>query len=93
MNLRPNAKQVTEVKEVLSLEISNTNGYVKTSVTLSRDLAAKVKVYVHEQQLLYTKGERANHYSFSQFFNDALQHYLEYLEKGDSHENPRHITD
>ncbi len=89
MNLRPKSEQASDVKEPQSTEDSDAKSHVKTSVTLSRNLAIKAREYVHQQQLLHAKGERANHYSFSQFFNDALAHYLEHLEKGDSYENPR----
>jgi hypothetical protein len=86
MNLRPNSEEVKEIKEQDTGTLT-TKGYVKTSVSLSREVAVKAKAYVHQQQLRHATGQRQTHYSFSQFFNDALQHYLEHLEKGDNHEN------
>jgi hypothetical protein len=90
MNLRPNAEQANFVKEdSQSSEVTDTKGFVKTSVTLPREVAVKAKEYVHQQQLLHTTGQRQHHYSFSQFVNDALNHYLETLEKGESYEKIR----
>lgn len=84
MNLRPNESR--ETKEKQEVEETPTKNYVKTSVTLSRPNASKAREYVAKQQLLYTQGKRKRNYSFSQFFNDAVQHYLETLEKGETHE-------
>jgi hypothetical protein len=91
MNLRPKA-EVSDIKEtsikedVQNPECAETKSHVKTSVTLARELAVKTRKYVHQQQLLHARGERKEYYSFSQFFNEAIQQYLEHLEKGDSHE-------
>jgi hypothetical protein len=91
MNLRPKA-EASDIKEsgieknAQSLESAETKNHVKTSVTLSRELAVKAREYVHQQQLLHARGERKDYYSFSQFFNEAIQQYLEHLEKGDSYE-------
>ncbi len=87
MNLRPNESRVPEEKQ--ETEETLTKDYVKTSVTLSRPNASKAREYVAKQQLLYTQGKRKRNYSFSQFFNDAVKHYLEVLEKGESHEENR----
>lgn len=87
MNLRPNEPQKTE--EIETPEETPTKDYVKTSVTLSRANASKVREYVAKQQLLYTQGKRKRNYSFSQFFNKAIQHYLEMLETGETHEDNR----
>jgi hypothetical protein len=85
MNLRPNETQ--EKQEVV--EETPTKDYVKTSVTLSRNTASKAREYVAKQQLLYAQGKRRRNYSFSQFFNEAIQQYLETLEKGATHEENR----
>mgnify|MGYP006389984875 CR=1 FL=1 len=93
MNLRPKP-EVSDMKEsdikedAQSTESAETKSHVKTSVTLSRELAVKAREHVHQQQLLHARGERKDHYSFSQFFNEAIQQYLEQLEKGAIHENP-----
>jgi hypothetical protein len=86
MNLRPNEPREPE-KE--TPEETPTKDYVKTSVTLSRNIASRAREYVAKQQLLYAQGKRKRNYSFSQFFNEAIQQYLETLEKGASHEENR----
>lgn len=87
MNLRPDKPKEEQVKE--EAEEIPTKDYVKTSVTLSRVTASKAREYVARQQLLYAQGQRRHNYSFSQFFNEAIQQYLETLEKGASHEENR----
>jgi hypothetical protein len=87
MNLRPNESR--EPEENQTTEETPTKDYVKTSVTLSRLNASRAREYVAKQQLLYTQGKRKRNYSFSQFFNDAVQHYLEVLERGETHEENR----
>jgi hypothetical protein len=87
MNLRPNESR--EPEETETVEETPTKDYVKTSVTLSRPNASRAREYVAKQQLLYAQGKRKRNYSFSQFFNDAVRHYLETLEKGETHEENR----
>jgi hypothetical protein len=89
MNLRPNIEQISDVTEPQNTETLVTKSYVKTSVSLPREVAVKAKAYVHQQQLRHATGQRQSHYSFSQFLNDALKFYLEHLEKGETHENNR----
>jgi hypothetical protein len=86
VNLRPEGLE-EEAKEVSKrTEENGKDRYVKTSITLSRDLAVRARKYVSEQQLSYAQGQRQNSYSFSQLFNDALNVYLDTLERGDSYE-------
>jgi hypothetical protein len=89
MNLRPNREQISDVTELQDTENLATKNYVKTSVSLPREVAIKAKEYVHQQQLRHATGQRQSHYSFSQFLNDALKFYLERLEKGENYENNR----
>jgi hypothetical protein len=89
MNLRPNREQISDVTEPLDTETLATKNYIKTSVSLPREIAVKAKEYVHQQQLLHATGQRQSHYSFSQLLNDALKFYLEHLEKGENHEKNR----
>lgn len=89
MNLRPNQPPRVEEKQSEVQEAKDNlvkEEYVKTSITLSRQLAVRAKKHVSEQQLAYTKGQRQSNYSFSQLYTDALNFYLDYLEKGDPHE-------
>jgi hypothetical protein len=89
VNLRPNQPQRVEEKqrEVQGAKENPVKEeHVKTSITLSRHLAVRAKKYVSEQQLNYAQGQRQSNYSFSQLYTDALNFYLDYLEKGDSHE-------
>jgi hypothetical protein len=85
VNLRP--EEVAEEEKEVSKETKENgkDGYVKTSITLSRATAVRARKYV-SQQLSYAQGQRESSYSFSQLFNDALDFYLDTLEKGDPHE-------
>jgi hypothetical protein len=85
VNLRPNQIR-EEVKEETSAKEVKEDRYVKTSITLSRETAVRARKYVNDQQLAHTQGQRQNNYSFSQLFNEALNFYLEHLEKGELHE-------
>lgn len=89
MNLRPNqTKQEVkeETKSQEEVETDSKTAHVKTSITLTRDVAIRARKYVSEQQLAYARGKRKKNYSFSQLYTDALNFYLDYLEKGDPHE-------
>jgi N-acetylmuramoyl-L-alanine amidase CwlA len=86
MNLRPEHQASNSKEDAPTLESADAKSHVKTSVTLSRELAIKAREYVHQQQLLHARGERKDYYSFSQFFNEAIQQYLERLERGENHE-------
>jgi hypothetical protein len=89
VNLRPNQTKQEVEEGTASKENTDTDAkaaYVKTSITLSREIAVRARKYVNEQQLAHAQGQRQNNYSFSQLYNDALNFYLDYLEKGDTHE-------
>jgi hypothetical protein len=85
VNLRPNGikEEVNVSKEVKE---DGKDTYVKTSITLMRETAVRARKYVNDQQVAHAQGQRQNNYSFSQLFNDALNFYLEHLEKGELHE-------
>jgi hypothetical protein len=85
VNLRPNQLEEEVKEETLAKEVKE-DGYVKTSITLSREIAVRARKYVNDQQLAHARGQRQNNYSFSQLFNGALNFYLEHLEKGETHE-------
>ncbi len=86
MNLRPEGLEEEEKEVSKKTKENSKDGYVKTSITLSRNLAVRARKYVNEQQLAHAQGQCQNSYSFSQLFNDALNVYLDTLEKGESNE-------
>jgi hypothetical protein len=69
----------------MSTEVSK-GDYVKTSITLARASLVRAKKYVNEQKLAYVQGKRKRNYSFSKLFDDALNFYLDTLEKGELNE-------
>jgi hypothetical protein len=85
VNLRPDQKE--EVKEATQEETDSTkDAYVKTSVMLSRATAIRARKYVNDQQVAHAQGQRQSNYSFSKLFDEALNFYLNHLEKGETHE-------
>jgi hypothetical protein len=88
VNLRPNQSHQEEKPSDIHETKSGAakEDHVKTSITLSRDVAVRARKYVSEQQLGYAQGQRQSNYSFSQLHTDALKFYLDHLEQGDPHE-------
>lgn len=86
MNLRPKP-EVKEAREEAKPSDEPAKGdYVKTSITLARDTSVRARKYVNEQKLAHAQGKRKTNYSFSQLLDDALNFYLDTLEKGESNE-------
>jgi hypothetical protein len=89
VNLRPKQEVKDARGEAKPSEesVEFTKGdYVKTSITLARDTSVRARKYVNEQKLAHAQGKRKTNYSFSQLLDDALNFYLDDLEKGESNE-------
>jgi hypothetical protein len=89
MNLRPK-QEIKAAREEAKLDDESTEttkgDYVKTSITLARASSVRARKYVNEQKLAYAQGKRKTNYSFSQLLDDALNFYLDELEKGELNE-------
>jgi hypothetical protein len=89
MNLRPKQepKEAREETKLSDETTETTKGnYIKTSIALARDTSIRARKYVNEQKLAHAQGKRKTNYSFSQLFDDALNFYLDTLEKGEPSE-------
>lgn len=84
----PEREERTEAQPAPRPPARPEKSYVKTSVTLDRDLAVRARRYVAEQQLRYARGERASSYTFSRLFNAALEDYLGRAVGDDHDEDP-----
>lgn len=86
MNLRPK-QESKESREPDDAPVETVKGdYVKTSITLARDTSVRARKYVNEQKLAHAQGKHKTNYSFSQLLDDALNFYLDTLEKGEPNE-------